>query len=134
MSIHTEKSLSKEIPLSSDILFKLSSELIQLIDEQEICEKVISRLHNSLGYDFVALFLLDETTKVRNLIASAGFVDPVTSLFPGQGLSEKPFIDGKLQYTPDVTKSEKYFFGSNGSEVDIPIWVDNKVSLITRVL
>ena len=49
MPFNAEKSLPNDIPLSSDILFKLSSELIQLIDEQEICKKVISRLHNSLG-------------------------------------------------------------------------------------
>ena len=123
----SDKTLSKEIPLSSDILFKLSSELVQLIDEIEICEQVINRLHNSLGYDYVALFLIDKTTKVRNLIASAGFEKPITPLLPGQGLSEKPFIDGKLQYTPDVTKEERYFYRFGGSEVDVPIWVDNKV-------
>jgi len=125
--MYSDKTLSKEIPLSSDILFKLSSELVQLIDEIDICEQVINRLHNSLGYDYVALFLIDETTKVRNLIASAGFENPITPLLPGQGLSEKPFIDGKLQYTSDVTKEERYSYRFDGSEVDVPIWVDNKV-------
>jgi len=123
----SDKTLSKEIPLSSDILFKLSSELVQLIDETEICEQVINRLHNSLGYDYVALFLIDKITKERNLIASAGFEKPITPLLPGQGLSEKPFLDGKLQYTPDVTKEERYFYRFGGSEVDVPIWVENKV-------
>ena len=119
--------LPYEVPLLADVLFKLSAELVGLIDEKDICRQVSFRLNKSLGYDFVAIFLIDETTQIRHLIASAGFENPVTPLYPGQGVSERPFFNGKLQYTPDVTKDERYFYGSGGSEVDVPIWIGDKV-------
>ncbi|MEJ2511209.1 MAG: SpoIIE family protein phosphatase [Anaerolineales bacterium] len=121
------KQLPYEVPLLADVLFKLSAELVGLIGQKDICSQVSFRLNKSLGYDFVAIFLIDETTQIRHLIASAGFENPVTPLCPGQGLSERPFFNGKLQYTPDVTKDERYFYGSGGSEVDVPIWIGEKV-------
>jgi PAS domain S-box-containing protein len=120
-------SFAQEI-LSSEVLFELSSALVGLLDEKLICEEVASRLNKSMGYDFVAIFLIDENSKVRKLLSSAGFEDPVPILYPGQGVSEQPFIDGKLNYTPDVSSHEKYFYGSGGSEVDVPIWVDGNVA------
>ncbi|MEJ2757579.1 MAG: GAF domain-containing protein [Anaerolineales bacterium] len=122
-----EKNPSIEIPLGADVLYKLSAELVAHLDEKTICKQVTYRLSESLGYDFVAIFLKDEITQIRHLVASAGFKDPATPLHPGQGISEQPFLDGKLQYTPDVTKDERYFYGSGGSEVDVPIWVNDQV-------
>lgn len=121
------ENLPNEIPLGADVLYKLSAELVAHLDEKAICERVAYRLSASLGYDFVAVFLIDENTQIRHLAASAGFENPATPLYPGQGISEQPFLDGKLQYTPDVTLDDRYFYGSGGSEVDVPIWVDDKV-------
>lgn len=117
----------KEIPLGADVLYKLSAELVAHLDEKAICERVAYRLSATLGYDFVAIFLIDENTKIRHLAASAGFENPATPLYPGQGISERPILNGKLQYTPDVSQDEHYFYGAGGSEVDVPIWVDDKV-------
>lgn len=122
-----EKNPLSEIPLGADVLYKLSAELVAHLDEKAICRQVTYRLSESLGYDFVAIFLKDEITQIRYLVASAGFENPANPLYPGQGVSEQPFLDGKLQYTPDVTKDERYFYGSGGSEVDVPIWVNGKV-------
>ncbi len=127
----TENKGKKHLPgvsPSADVLFKLSAELVGLLDEKEICDQVVDRLNSSLGYDFVAIFLKDETTQIRHLISSAGFENPITPLYPGQGLSETPFLTGKLQYTPDVSKDERYFYGSGGSELDIPIWIEDRIA------
>lgn len=121
------KRLPPDIPLIADVLFKLSAEMVSLLDQEAICKKVSYRLNRSLGYDFVAVFLLDSSTQERHLIASAGFENPVTPLYPGQGVSEQPFLDGKMQYTPDVSKDQRYFYGSGGSEVDVPIWIRDQV-------
>ena len=122
-----EKSPPSDIPASADVLFKLSAELVGMLDEKNICEQVVCQVNQILKYDFVAFFLLDESTEVRHLIASAGFENPVAILYPGQGVSEQPFIDGKLQYTPDVTKHDSYFYGCGGSEIDVPVWASGKV-------
>lgn len=108
-------------------LFRLSADLEAVIIEDEIYQCVVQGLRDTLGYDFIAVFRCDPKTGNRDLVASVGFVDPVTPLVPGQGLSERPLLDGQLHYTPDVTKDPRYFYGAEGSEVDVPIWGKNEV-------
>ncbi len=108
-------------------LFRLSADLAEVIEEKDVCQRVVDGLHATLGYDYIALFILDETTNQRNLAASVGFNHPATPLLPGQGLSEAPFLTGKIQYTADVTKDERYSYGVGGSEVDVPIWIGDTV-------
>ncbi|HSR33702.1 MAG TPA: hypothetical protein VLY63_24310, partial [Anaerolineae bacterium] len=57
-------------------LLRLSAELAALVDEAELCRCVVDGLHDTLGYDFVALFLLDEDTGDRVYAASAGPIEP----------------------------------------------------------
>lgn len=103
-------------------LFRLSADLEAVIYEEEVYPCVVEGLHDTLGYDFVAVFRHDPKTGYRNLVASAGFAEPVTPLAPGEGLSERPLLNGKLHYTPDVSREPGYFYGAHGSEVDVPIW------------
>jgi len=47
---------------------------VEAQDEREICERVVNGLHDpALGYDHLALFMLDEFTGERVLRASAGW-------------------------------------------------------------
>jgi len=108
-------------------LLRLSADLTAPLEEDQICQQAVKGLKDTLGYDVLALFMLDEFTGNRDLVASVGFVDPVTPLVPGEGLSERPLLDGEIHYTPQVTKDPRYFFGMGGSEVDVPIWVGGKV-------
>jgi len=123
-------------------LFRLSAELAATLDEAEVCQRVVEGLHDTLGYDNVDLYLVDEATaqttrpdreKIaageRVLAASAGFAsdDAPTRIPPGQGLSERPLLDGQLHYTPDVTQDPRYVPGLGGSEVDVPIRIGEKV-------
>jgi GAF domain-containing protein len=108
-------------------LFRLIAELAASLDEDEVCRRVVDGLHASLGYDFVAIFLLDETSGERIMKACIGFDDPPVSLPPGQGLSERPIMDGQLHYSPDVLEEQRYFYGMGGSEVDVPIQIRGKV-------
>jgi len=108
-------------------LFRLSADLAAVIDEEEIYQCAAEGLHDTLGYDFVALFRYDSETGIRDLAASAGFAEPVMSLAPGEGLSERPILDGKLHYSPDVAVEPGYFYGAHGSEVDVPIWSNDQV-------
>ena len=108
-------------------LFRLSAELAAALDETEVCQRVVDGLHDTLGYDFVAFFLVEESTGDRVMAACVGFEEPPTRLKPGRGLSERPVLDGKLQYTADVHQDSRYFYGMGGSEVDVPVRIGEQV-------
>ncbi len=108
-------------------LFRLSADLEAVIHEADVYHCVVEGLHDTLGYDFVAFFRHNPKTGYRDLVASAGFAEPVTLLAPGEGLSERPLLNGKLHYSPDVSIEPGYFYGADGSEVDVPIWGKDEV-------
>jgi len=110
-----------------DALFRLSAEVAATVEELDVCERVVKILRDTLGYDFVALLLVDESTGDRVLVASVGYENPPSPIEPGKGLSEIPLSDGQLHYTPDVTRNPSYFYGMGGSEVDVPIHIGGKV-------
>jgi PAS domain S-box-containing protein len=95
--------------------------------EPAICRAVVEGLHDeALGYDFLALLLVDGETGERVLVASAGWAEAPADLRikPGTGLSERPLLDGKLHYTPQVTQDTRYLPTRNtGSEIDVPMKV-----------
>ncbi|HEX5409898.1 MAG TPA: response regulator [Gemmatimonadaceae bacterium] len=112
-------------------LLRLSAEIAAAPNEAEICRAVVNGLRDpALGYVFLGLFLLDETTGDRVLKASVGWPDVPLDwrVHPGQGLSERPLHDGKLRYTPDVTREAGYLPSLNsGSEVDVPLGFGDKM-------
>jgi PAS domain S-box-containing protein len=108
-------------------LLRLSAELAATLEETQVCRHVVDGLHDTLGYDFVAIYLLDRVTGERVHSASIGFVEPPPRIAPGEGLSERPLLSGHLQYTPDVTQDPQYFYGMGGSEVDVPIRIGGEV-------
>lgn len=106
-------------------LFRLSAAIAAALDEDEICQRVVAGLQDeALGYAYVAVFLVNPMTGERIERAKVGWSDsdvPIR-LGPGQGLSEKPLLDGQLHYTPDVTQAPDYVATlSSGSEVDAPL-------------
>ncbi len=111
-------------------LLRLSTGIAAAHDEAEIYRAVVNGLHDeALGFNFLGLFLLDEETGDRVLQATIGWPDaPENWRVPsGQGLSERPFKDGKLHYTPDVTREPQYLSSlARGSEVDVPIKLDGR--------
>jgi len=112
-------------------LLRLSTNIAAAGTESEICEAVVQGLYDeSLGYDFVAVLLVDEATGDRVLTASVGWQEapPSLRMQPGKGLSELPLLDGELHYTPQVTQASRYLPTRNeGSEVDVPIQINKKL-------
>jgi PAS domain S-box-containing protein len=110
---------------------RLSTAIAAAESETDICRAVSSGLHDAaLGYDFVALLLVDEATGDRVLVASAGWADapPGLRVRPGEGLSERPLLDGRLHYTPQVTHDTRYLPTRNeGSEVDVPLMINQRL-------
>ncbi|MGD8752399.1 MAG: GAF domain-containing protein, partial [Anaerolineales bacterium] len=113
-------------------LAQLSTELAAILVEEKIYHKLIQELHNKLGYDYVAIFLVDQKTGERVLPSggSIGWPDitPNWRIPPGEGLSERPLLDEKLHYSPNVKLEPGYIPGLNqGSEVDVPLRVADEV-------
>src|SRR5210317_481076 len=112
-------------------LLRLSTEIAAAAEENDICHAVADGLYDeALGYDFVAVLLVDRSTGDRILVASRGRADAHDGLRvkPGVGLSERPLLDGRLHYTPKVTEDTKYLPTRNeGSEVDLPLLVNREL-------
>jgi len=91
---------------------------------------VVHGLHDeSLGYNFLGLFLLDPATGDRVLHASVGWagVPKAMRVAPGQGLSDRALVERRLCYTADVTRAAGYLPSLNsGSEVDVPLLIENR--------
>jgi PAS domain S-box-containing protein len=112
-------------------LLRLSTAIAAAESETEICDAVVNGLRDpALGYDFVALLLVDAATGERVLVASVGWDEAPGQLRmkPGHGLSERPLLDGRLHYTPQVTADTRYLPTRNqGSEVDLPLTANNEL-------
>jgi PAS domain S-box-containing protein len=112
-------------------LFRLSAALAAAPDEQAICQALVDGLcDDDLGYAYVGVFLIDKASGERVLRTAAGLstAEIGLRLTAGQGLSERA-LDGRLHYTPDVTREAQYVPALNsGSEVDVPIAVGAAVA------
>ena len=96
---HNQYGASKLVQRQSALL-RLSSTIVEAQDEREVCERVVNGLHDpALGYDSLALFMLDAITGKRVLRATAGWND-----------------------APAGTASVR-----TGSELDVPLKVGEKV-------
>ncbi len=116
-------------------LLLLSAELSAALTEAEIYRIVTRGLHSTLGYDHVGIFAVEEVTGDRVLQASIGWPDaPDDWRIPvGQGVTENSIRDGQLHYYPDVSKEPSYIPGIGGSEVNIPIWMGDKIGAVMSV-
>ncbi|MEW5941855.1 MAG: PAS domain S-box protein, partial [Chloroflexota bacterium] len=105
-------------------LYRLSSDLASALEETEVCQTIARALHDTLGYDYLGLFLLDKATGERVLQAKIGWSSAPDDwrIPPGQGVSEHAILSGRLHYTPDVRLDPRYVAGQGtGAEVDVPI-------------
>ncbi len=112
-------------------LLRLSTSIAAAHTEKEVCDALVQGLHDhALGYNLVGVFLLDPKTGDRVLQSSVGWevAGPQLRLGADEGLSERPLKDGRLHYSPQASKEDHWIQArKQGSEVDIPIIVDQEV-------
>ncbi len=112
-------------------LLRLSTGIAAAHDEQAVCQAVVDGLHDrDLGYDFVGVLLVDPESGDRVLQASVGWKGKHEGfrIAPGQGLSERPMLDGEVHYSPKVRHEAGHVHGAaSGSELDLPLAVDDEV-------
>ena len=102
-------------------LLRLSSTIVEAQDEREICERVVNGLRDpALGYDLLALFMLDESTGERVLQASAGWKDvraDVASLATGSELEVQLKVGDKVIGVLVVESTEADAFDREDFEI-----------------
>ncbi len=112
-------------------LLRLSTSIAAAHTELEVCSSLVEGLYDdALGYNLVGVFLLDPDTGDRVLQASRGWAGAAEGLRlgPGEGLSERPVLDGRLHYSPRVVEESHWIQARRqGCEVDIPVMVDEEV-------
>ncbi len=111
-------------------LFRLSSILAATLDETAIWQAVAEGLHDeTLGYTHVALLEWDKNTGDRVMRGWIGWDKIADMRFaPGQGLSERPLLDGQLHYTPDSSLDPHHVGGHLiGCEADVPIRIGDQI-------
>ena len=112
-------------------LLRLSTAIAASRDEREVCESVVSGLHDeALGYDFLGVYLLDPESGDRVLQASIGWPGSAVGarVPPGAGISEQAMLERSVRYTPRVSEEPKYVATlSTGSEIDVPLVVGDEV-------
>ena len=112
-------------------LLHLSTSIAAAHTEKEVCESLVQGLHDdALGYNMVGVLLVEPETGDRVLQASVGWpgAEEGLRLRPGEGLSERPLLDGELHYAPRVVAEDHWIQARRqGSEIDVPIKVDEEV-------
>ncbi|HET7790810.1 MAG TPA: GAF domain-containing protein [Gemmatimonadales bacterium] len=111
-------------------LLRLSTAIAAAEGEAAVYTAMVNGLHDeALGYNFLGAFLLDPGTGDRVLQAAVGWPDVPAGwrVHRGQGLSERALEDGRLHYTPDVTRASQYLASlASGSELDVPLRADGR--------
>jgi len=112
-------------------LLRLSTGIARAQDEDQVCQAVVDGLQDeALGYNFLGILLRDPDTGDRILRANVGWDEEHHHfrLRPGEGLSERPLLDGKTHYTPRVQEAAGYVGGPvQGSEIDVPLEIHGQV-------
>ena len=124
------KSTGDALAHRQSALLRLSTRIAAAGDEDAVCRSVVDGLRDeALGYDFVAVLLVDEHTGDRVLRASVGWPEApgALRLGPGQGLSERVLQDGGLRYTPRVDREPGHLGPPTSCELDVPIEVDGRI-------
>ncbi len=118
-------------------LLRLSTNIAAADDEQEVYRAVVEGLRDeAIGYTFVSLLMVEPETGDRVLRASVGWNGGPRGyrLHPGEGLTERPLLDGAMHYTPDVRKDERFVPGPvRGSEIDLPLTLGGRVEGVLAV-
>jgi len=112
-------------------LLRMSTNIAAARNEEEVYTAVVEGLHDdAIGYAFVSLLMVERETGDRVLRASGGWDGGPRGyrLHPGEGLSERPLLDGTMHYTADVREDARFVPGPvRGSELDLPLVVDGTV-------
>lgn len=106
-------------------LFRLSAGVAAAANEAEVCQQTVDGLHDdALGYNLLAIFLVETATGDSAMRASVGWRDSMLEwrMLPGHGLRDLVLSEGQLHYSPNVQRDLRPMpIQTSGAEVDVPL-------------
>jgi len=106
-------------------LFRLSAGAAAATHETEVCQQTVDGLRDdALGYNLLAIFLIDDASGEGPMRASAGWHDSMLEwrMLPGHGLRDRVLSEGQLHSSPNVQRDLRPMpIQTSGAEVDVPL-------------
>ncbi len=117
------------------LINKLGRLALSSLDQQSLLSQVINALHEALGYDYVALFLLDKEYNELVLEAHCGIltgeVNPGFVVYLNEGIIGYSARTGSTRYVPHTAKDPNFIVHPGNtpiaSELTIPLMVEGEV-------
>jgi GAF domain-containing protein len=113
-------------------LHEISIAATGTLDFSEITERTVQTLHRTLGYEYIALFLVNEDGQHIDLYATSGLESEIERhprLLIGQGIVGWVVSQGQMLNVPDVLNEPRYLSGISitRSELCLPLRVGDQV-------
>lgn len=116
-------------------LYRITSIVQRTVNEREVLEEILDGITRELGYDNIAIMLLNEYTNELEITAFRGELDPSIKVKFGQGITGMAAQNRELVYIEDVRNDSRYInLGNNCiGEVAVPLIVQDKVVGILNI-
>ncbi len=113
-------------------LHEVSMAATSTLDFSEVTERTVRALQRSLGFEYIALFLVDEDDRHADLYATSGReaeVERNPRIEVGVGIVGWVIVNGRLLNVPDVLHDLRYLAGiaTTRSEMCVPLRVGERV-------
>ncbi len=115
----------------SSLLYELSLAGTSLLDFAEVSRRTVEALQRSMGFEHIALFLVNEDRESAELYATSGLTaegERNTHIKAGQGIVGAAVASGTLINVPDVRQDPRHLPGiaSTRSELCVPLRVGER--------
>ena len=119
-------------------LHEISVAATSTLDLQEILDRIVGALHNTMGFSNLAVMLIDEEENKLKITAGVGYEpDLVERVEPtlGEGITGWVALAGLPQNVPDVSLDPRYIMAEESirSEACVPLAVGNMVIGVLNV-
>lgn len=112
-------------------LYRVTSIVQKTVNEQEVLEGILDGINRELGFNDVAIMLLDESGKALKVTAYRGCQDMSIRIPLGTGIAGHSVLSRELIYVDDVSRDTQYNMmdepANGNSEVAVPLIVGDKV-------
>jgi len=104
----------------------------------EILDRIVGSLQQTLGFSALAIMLIDEEAQRLRIAAGAGYAADLTKRIEprlGEGITGWVALAGQPLNVPDVTLDSRYVMGNESvrSEVCVPLEVGNRIIGVLNV-
>ena len=119
-------------------LHEISVAATSSLDLNDIVDRIVAALRDTLGFSNLALMLLDEETQTLRITAGTGYAPGIAEQVRpriGEGITGWVALTGEPLNVPDVKSDPRYIAGDQSvrSEVCVPLSVGNSIIGVLNV-